>query len=97
MSSIRPLHDRVLVKRLAGEEVSSGGIVLPDSAVEQPDEGEIIAVGSGRRTDSGEIVPLEVYVGDKILFGKYCGNDVEVDGEDFLIMREDDILAVIGD
>jgi chaperonin GroES len=96
MSSIRPLNERILVKRLAGEEVSSGGIVLPDSAVEQPDEGEIIAVGSGRRTDSGEIVPLEVSVGDKVLFGKYCGNDVAVEGEDFLIMREDDILAIVG-
>lgn len=97
MSSIRPLNERVLVRRLEGEEVSSGGIVLPDSAIERPDEGEIVAVGSGRRTEDGQIIPLEVYVGDRVLFGKYCGNDVEVDGEEFLIMREDDILAVIGD
>jgi chaperonin GroES len=94
MSKIRPLHERVLVRRLEEEEVSKGGIIIPDSAKEKPAEGEIVAVGTGKKTEEGKIIPLDVKVGDKILFSKYSGSDIKVDGEEFLIMREDDILAV---
>ena len=94
MSKIRPLHERVLVKRLEEEEVSKGGIIIPDSAKEKPAEGEIVAIGNGRISDEGKVTPLDVKVGDKILFSKYSGTDVNVDGAEFLIMREDDILAI---
>jgi len=94
MAKIRPLHERVLVKRLAEEEVSKGGIIIPDSAKEKPAEGEIVAVGNGRISDDGKVTPLDVKVGDKILFSKYSGTDVNIDGAEFLIMREDDILAI---
>lgn len=94
MSKIRPLHERVLVKRLEEEEVSKGGIIIPDSAKEKPAEGKIIAVGTGKKTEDGKVIPLDVKVGDKILFSKYSGSDIKVDGEELLIMREDDILAV---
>ncbi|MDH3974530.1 MAG: co-chaperone GroES [Deltaproteobacteria bacterium] len=94
MSKIRPLHERVLVKRLEEEEVSKGGIIIPDSAKEKPAEGQIAAVGNGRISDEGKVTPLDVKVGDKILFSKYSGTDVKIDGEEFLIMREDDILAI---
>jgi chaperonin GroES len=94
MSKIRPLHERVLVRRLEEEEVSKGGIIIPDSAKEKPAEGEIVAVGTGKKTEEGKIIPLDVKVGDKILFSKYSGSDIKVDGEEFLIMKEDDILAV---
>lgn len=92
---LKPLHDRVLVERLDAEEKSAGGIFIPDSAKEKPQEGKIIAVGSGKRDDQGKIHPLEVKAGDKILFSKYGGNDVTLDGKDFIIMREDDILGVL--
>jgi len=95
MSKIRPLHEKVLVRRLEEEEISKGGIVIPDSAKEKPAEGEIIAVGNGRISDDGKVTPLDVKVGDKVLFGKYSATDVKVDGEELLIMGEDNILAVI--
>jgi len=92
---IRPLNDRILVKRLEGEEKTAGGIIIPDSAKEKPAEGEIVAVGPGKLNDSGERVAMDVAVGDRVLFSKYGGTEVKLDGEDFLIMREDDILGVI--
>ena len=92
---IRPLNDRVLVKRLAEEEMTKGGIIIPDSAKEKPAEGEIVAVGSGKLNDKGERVAVDLKVGEKVLFSKYGGTDVKIDGEDYLIMREDDILGVI--
>ncbi|MFN2367099.1 MAG: co-chaperone GroES [Desulfurivibrionaceae bacterium] len=92
---IRPLNDRVLVKRLEGEEVTKGGIIIPDSAKEKPIEGEIVATGSGKLNDKGERVAIDLKVGDKVLFSKYGGTEVKLDGEDYLIMREDDILGVI--
>jgi len=92
---IRPLNDRILVKRLEGEEKTAGGIIIPDSAKEKPAEGEIVAVGPGKRNDAGERITMDVAVGDRILFSKYGGTEVKLDGKDFLIMREDDILGVI--
>ena len=96
MSKIRPLHEKVLVRRLEEEEISKGGIIIPDSAKEKPAEGEIIAVGNGRISDDGKVTPLDVKIGDKVLFGKYSATEVKVDGEELLIMGEDNILAVIG-
>ena len=93
--NIRPLHDRVVVKRKEEERTSAGGIVIPDSAAEKPIRGEILAVGNGKITDSGDIRALDVKVGDEILFGKYSGTEVKVEGQDVLVMREDDIMAVI--
>ena len=93
--NIRPLNDRILVKRLEEEETTKGGIIIPDSAKEKPAEGEIVAVGNGKLNDKGERIPLEVKAGDRVLFSKYGGTDVKLDGEDHLIMREDDILAVV--
>jgi len=93
---IRPLHDRVIVKRLEEEKTSPGGIVIPDSAAEKPVRGEIVAAGNGKVLDNGSVRPLDVKVGDKILFGKYSGTEVKVDGVDYLVMREDDIVAVLG-
>lgn len=95
MSKIRPLHERVLVRRLEEEEISKGGIIIPDSAKEKPAEGEVVAVGNGRVSDDGKVTPLDVKKGDKILFSKYSGTDVKIDGAEYIIMREDDILAVI--
>jgi len=95
MSTIRPLHDRVIVKRLKEEEKTKGGIIIPDSAKEKPIEGEVIAVGNGKLQDDGTLRKLDVKVGDRILFGKYSGTEVKVDGEERLILREDDILGVI--
>ncbi|MCK4838875.1 MAG: co-chaperone GroES [Desulfobulbaceae bacterium] len=92
---IRPLNDRVLVKRLAEEEMTKGGIIIPDSAQEKPAEGEIVAVGSGKLNDKGERVPVELKAGEKVLFSKYGGTEVKIEGEDYLIMREDDILGVV--
>lgn len=92
---MRPLHDRVLVRRTADEETTAGGIIIPDSAKEKPQEGEIIAAGNGRVQDDGSIRALDVKKGDRILFGKYSGTEVSVNGEELLIMREDDILGVI--
>jgi len=92
---IRPLHDRVIVKRLDQERKTASGIVIPDNAAEKPDQGEIIAVGPGKRDDNGKIVPLDVKVGDKVLFGKYSGQTVKVEGEELLVMREEDIMGVV--
>jgi chaperonin GroES len=92
---IRPLNDRILVKRVEGEEKTAGGIIIPDSAKEKPAEGEIVAVGPGKMTDKGERVAMDVKVGDSVLFSKYGGTDVKINGEDYLIMREDDILGVV--
>ena len=93
--NIRPLHDRVVVRRMEEERTSSGGIVIPDSATEKPIQGEVIAVGKGKLLDNGEQRPLDVKVGDRVLFGKYSGTEVKLDGKDFLVMREDDIMGVI--
>ncbi len=92
---IRPLNDRILVKRLEEEEKTAGGIIIPDSAKEKPAEGEIVAVGPGKMNDAGDRAAMDVKVGDRVLFSKYGGTDVKLDGDDFLIMREDDILGVI--
>ena len=93
--NIRPLHDRVILKRMEEETTSAGGIVIPDSAAEKPVRGEIVAAGHGKRLESGEIVPLDVKVGDTVLFGKYSGTEVKVNGDDLLVMREEDIMGVI--
>lgn len=92
---IRPLHDRVVVRRMEEERTSAGGIVIPDSATEKPSKGEIIAVGNGKVNDAGEVRALDVQVGDQVLFGKYSGTEIKVEGEEVLIMREEDILGVI--
>jgi len=92
---IRPLHDRVIVKRVEEDTMSPGGIVIPDSATEKPIEGEVIAVGNGKLLDNGELRPLDLKKGDKVLFGKYSGTEVKVGGEDLLVLREDDIMGVI--
>ncbi|MCY4641354.1 MAG: co-chaperone GroES [Gammaproteobacteria bacterium] len=94
---IRPLHDRVVVKRMEEERTSPGGIVIPDSAAEKPIKGQVVAVGNGKITDSGEVRALDLKAGDQILFGKYSGTEVKVEGEDLLVMREDDVMAVIED
>lgn len=92
---IRPLHDRVVIKRMEEERTTPGGIVIPDTAAEKPIRGEVIAVGNGKILENGDIRPLDVKVGDKVLFGKYAGTEIKVDGEEVLVMREDDIVAVI--
>ena len=94
---VRPLNDRILVKRLEEEEMSKGGIIIPDSAKEKPAEGEVVAVGKGKVNDKGDRIKLDIKVGDRVLFSKYGGTDVKLDGEDHLIRREDDILAVVED
>lgn len=94
---IRPLNDRILIKRLEEEEVTRGGIIIPDSAKEKPAEGRVIAVGKGKTNDKGERIAMDVKVGDRVLFSKYGGTDVKLEGEDHLIMREDDILAIVED
>ena len=93
--NIRPLHDRVVVRRMEEERTSAGGIVIPDSATEKPIQGEIVAAGNGKILDSGEVRPLDVKVGDRVLFGKYSGTEVKLEGEDLLVMREEDIMGVI--
>ena len=93
--NIRPLHDRVIVRRMEEEKTSPGGIVIPDSATEKPIKGEVLAIGKGKILESGDVRPLDVKVGDMILFGKYSGSEVNVDGEELLVMREDDITAII--
>ncbi len=92
---VKPLADRVLVKRIEQEEVRKGGIIIPDTAKEKPQKGEVIAVGPGRLDENGKRVPMEVKVGDKVIFSKYAGSEVKIDGEEYLIMREDDILAIL--
>ena len=93
--NIRPLHDRVIVRRLEEERTSPGGIVIPDSAAEKPSKGEIVATGHGKILENGDVRALDVKVGDKVLFGKYAGTEIKVDGKELLVMREDDIVAVI--
>jgi chaperonin GroES len=93
--SLKPLYDRVVVKRIEEGEKMRGGIIIPDSAKEKPQQGEIVAAGQGKRLDDGKIIPLDVKAGDKVLFGKYSGNEIAVDGEELLIMREDEILGVL--
>ncbi|MDH5229016.1 MAG: co-chaperone GroES [Gammaproteobacteria bacterium] len=93
--NIRPLHDRVVVRRMEEERTSPGGIVIPDSATEKPEQGEIVAAGPGRVLDNGDVRALDVKVGDKVLFGKYAGTNVKMSGEEYLVMKEDDLLAII--
>jgi chaperonin GroES len=93
--NIRPLHDRIIVKRMEEERMSAGGIVIPDSATEKPVKGEVVAVGNGKLLDNGEVRALDVKKGDQVLFGKYSGTEVKVDGDELLVMKEDDIMAVI--
>ena len=93
--NIRPLHDRVIVKRVEEETTTAGGIVLPGSAAEKPSQGKVMAVGNGKPLDNGQVRPMDVKVGDKVLFGKYAGNEVKVDGDELIVMREEDIMAVL--
>ena len=93
--NIRPLHDRIIVERLEEETKTAGGIIIPDSAKEKPQEGKVVAVGKGKVTEDGKVMPLDVKVGDKVLFGKYAGTEVKFDGKEYMMMREDDILGVI--
>ena len=92
---IRPLYDRIVVKRIEQQEQLQGGLYIPDSAKEKPQEGEVVAVGKGKRLEDGKVVPLDVQVSDRILFGKYSGSDIKLDGDEFLIMREDEVLGVL--
>ena len=94
--SFRPLHDRVLVRRVEAEEKTAGGIIIPDTAKEKPQEGQVVAVGTGARAENGTITPMDVKAGDRILFGKWSGTEVKVDGEDLIIMKESDILGIVG-
>ena len=96
MAKVRPLHDRLLVKRIEEKETVKGGIIIPDTAKEKPQEGEVIAVGNGKILDNGTKVPLDVKAGDKILFGKYSGTDIKIDDQEYLILREYEVLAVVG-
>jgi chaperonin GroES len=93
--NVRPLHDRILIKRIEEKETVKGGIIIPDTAKEKPQEGEVIAVGKGKKTDKGEVIALDVKAGDRILFGKYSGTEIKLDGEEYLIIREDEVLGVI--
>jgi chaperonin GroES len=93
---IRPLHDRILVKRLEEQEVKKGGIIIPDTAKEKPQKGEVVAVGNGKLLENGTKIALDVKKGDKILFGKYSGTDIKIDGQEYLILREDEVLAIVG-
>lgn len=93
--SIRPLHDRVLIERIAAEEKTAGGIIIPDSAQEKPSEGKVVAVGNGIKDDSGKVTPLDVKAGDKVLFGKWGGSEVKIDGKELIILKESDILAIV--
>ena len=93
--NIRPLHDRIIVERLEEETTTASGIIIPDSAKEKPMQGDVVAVGKGKVTEDGKVLPLDVKVGDKVLFGKYAGTEVKVEGEELLVMKEDDIMAVI--
>jgi len=93
--NLRPLHDRIIVKRLEEEAKTAGGILIPDTAKEKPQKGEVMAVGNGRRTKDRKVTPMEVKVGDHVLFGKYAGNEIKIEGEEYLIMREDDILGIM--
>ena len=92
---LRPLHDRVIIKRLDNETKTASGLVIPETAAEKPDQGEILAVGTGKKDESGKVIPLDVKVGDRVLFGKYAGQTVKVDDDELLVMREEDIMAVV--
>lgn len=92
---LRPLYDRILIKRVEEQETVKGGIIIPDSAKEKPQEGEVVAVGNGKKTEDGKIIPLDVKKGDRVLFGKYSGNDIKIDDQEYLILREDEILGVL--
>lgn len=94
-TKFRPLHDRVVVKRITAEEKSKGGIIIPDSAKEKPSEGQVIAVGPGGRDEAGKLIPIDIKVGDKVLFGKWSGTEIKLDGEELLIMKESDIMGVV--
>lgn len=94
--TFRPLHDRVLIRRIEAEDRTAGGIIIPDAAKEKPHEGEIVAIGTGTRAEDGTVIPLDVKAGDRILFGKWSGTEVKLDGEDLIIMKEDDILGIVG-
>jgi chaperonin GroES len=93
--NIRPLYDRIVVKRIEEQELMQGGLYIPDSAKEKPQEGEVVAVGKGKRLDDGKVIPLDVKPGDRILFGKYSGSDIKLDGDEYLIMREDEVLGIL--
>ena len=93
--NFRPLHDRILIKRIEEQETVKGGIIIPDTAKEKPQEGEVVAVGNGKKTEEGKVVPLDVKAGDRILFGKYSGTEIKVDNEDFLILKEEEVLGVV--
>ncbi len=93
--TVRPLHDRILVKRIEEKETVKGGIIIPDSAKEKPQEGQVVAVGSGKKTEEGKVIPLDVKAGDRILFGKYTGNEIKIDDVEYLILREEEVLGVI--
>ena len=95
-TNIKPLADRILIRRLEEEEVKRGGIIIPDTAKEKPQEGEVVAVGPGRTNDDGKHIPLEVKTGDRILIGKYSGTEVKIEGDEYVILREDDVLAIVG-
>ena len=92
---VKPLHDRILIKRVEEKETIKGGIIIPDTAKEKPQEGEVIAAGTGKKTEEGKVIPLDVKAGDRILFGKYSGTEIKIDNEEFLIIREDDVLGII--
>jgi chaperonin GroES len=92
---VKPLHDRILIKRVEEKETIKGGIIIPDTAKEKPQEGEVIAVGGGKKTEEGKVLPLDVKAGDRILFGKYSGTEIKIDNEEFLIIREDEVLGII--
>ena len=94
-TTFTPLHDRILVRRVEEEEVTRGGIIIPDTAKEKPQEGEVISVGKGKSNDEGKVFPLDVRAGDRVLFGKYSGTEIKIDGEDFLIMREEEVLGIV--
>ncbi len=94
--NVRPLHDRLLIRRIEEKETVKGGIIIPDTAKEKPQEGEVIAVGNGKILDNGTKVPMDVKAGDKVLFGKYSGTDIKIDGQEYLILREDEVLAIVG-
>jgi len=93
--NVRPLHDRILIKRIEEKETIKGGIIIPDTAKEKPQEGEVVAVGNGKKTDEGKVIPLDVKAGDRILFGKYSGTEIKVDEQEYLILREEEVLGVI--
>lgn len=93
--TLRPLHDRILIKRVEEKETVKGGIIIPDSAKEKPQEGEVVAVGNGKKTDEGKVIALDVKAGDRILFGKYSGNEIKIDDQEYLILREDEVLGVL--